>query len=125
MTQRRGGRPRGPTRRPFKTTLRPEAIERLRARSVEVYKTTRAVNRVIEEGIMAIGVVRLSETEDVEITVDNGEVYADIVHVTVVLFPGTNEARIDSASHDGKPFALDEEDEARAVAAAWRKRAES
>lgn len=74
---------------------------------------------------MGLAVVRASETEDVDITVDNGEVFADIVHVTVVLYPGTNEARIDSASHNGKPFALDDEDEERAIAAAWRKREES
>ena len=110
---------------PFRTTLRPEALARLRARSVEVYRTARAVNRVIEEGIMAIGVVRLSETEDVEITVDNGEVYADIVHVTVVLFLNTSEARVDAATHNGRPFALDEADAGRAIEAAWRKRAES
>lgn len=74
---------------------------------------------------MGLAVVRASETEDVEITVDNGEVFADIVHVTVVLYPGTNEARVESASHNGKPFELDEEDERRAIGAAWRKREES
>jgi hypothetical protein len=78
---------------------------------------------VIEEA-MGFAVVQRSETEDVDITVDDG-VFCGDVHVVVELFPVTGEARVDSASHNGKPRALSEEDTERAVAEAWRKREES
>lgn len=73
---------------------------------------------------MGLAAVRRCETEDVEITIDNEKFYCDVC-VTVELFPDTNEARVHSSSHGGKPFLLDEADKARAIDAAWRKRSES
>lgn len=73
---------------------------------------------------MGLAAVRHSETEDVEITVDNDSFYGDVA-VVVELFPSTNEARVDSSSHGGKPFALEDADKARAIEAAWRKREEA
>ncbi len=73
---------------------------------------------------MGFAVVQRSETEDVDITVDDGVFYGD-VHVTVELFPDTGEARVDCANYNGVQKILSEADEERAKAAAWRKREES
>ncbi len=108
---------------PYTTTLLPAVREELNRRAVATFGTRRASNRVIEEA-MGFAVVQQSETEDVDITVDDGVFYGDVC-VTVELFPGSGEARVDCARHNGTPKILSEEDEARAIAAAWRKREES
>jgi hypothetical protein len=67
------GRPRGPERVPFRTTLQPAAKDELRRRAVEAFGTPRAANRVIEE---AMGLVAAKKTASVPTTIyveRNGE----------------------------------------------------
>lgn len=124
MTQRRGGRPKGPERVPFTTTLRPEALEALRQRSQDTYRTARAVNRVIEEGIMGLAAVQYSETEDVDMTIERDD-WTDEATVTVRLVRGGNDEVEGVAWRDKERGALLPAEEERAIEAARRKAAES
>lgn len=124
MTQRRGGRPKGPARVPYTTTLLPDARAELSRRAVESFGTERAANRVIEEA-MGFAAVRFSETEDVELTIER-DAWTDEVTVAVCLYPGDGDAEIESldwADEDRGELTQAEED--RAIEAAWRKREES
>jgi hypothetical protein len=73
VTHERGGRPRGPERVPFTTTLVPGARDELTRRARETYGTERAANRVIEE---AMGFAAARKTASVPTTIyveRNGE----------------------------------------------------
>lgn len=99
-------------------------MERLRERSEEVYKTARAINRVIEEGIMGLAAVRYSETEDVDITCDRDN-WSDEATVTVRLNSGANDEVETVRWHSDGSGPLTDDEEQRARDAARRKAAES
>jgi hypothetical protein len=125
VTQRRGGRPTGPERVPFTTKIRPEALAILRRRSLAVHRTARAINRVIEEDVMGLAAMRLSETEDVDLTIER-DAWTDEATVTVRLYPGSGDAEVEAVAwEDEERGALTEEERERAIAAAWRKREEA
>lgn len=123
MTQRRGGRPKGPERVPFTTKLKPAARDELKRRAVETFGTSRAANRVIEEA-MGFDAVQHSETEEVDLTCyrDNWE---DEATVTVRLNSDANDEIEAVRWHGIGSGPLTPEEEERARGAARRKAAES
>lgn len=123
MTHERGGRPRGPERVPFTTTLVQGARDELTRRAKETYGTERAANRVIEEA-MGFTAVQWSETEDVDITCERDD-WTDDCTVTVRLYRDAND-EIEAVSwHGDGSGALTPAEEERAINDARRKAEES
>lgn len=108
---------------PFTTTLLPEARDELARRAKEAFKTERAANRVIEEA-MGFAAVQLSETEEIEMTIERDD-WTDDVTVVVRLYRAAND-EIESVRWHGEGSGpLTEAEEQRAREAARRKAEES
>lgn len=123
MSSRPGGRPRGPERIPYTTTLLPQARAELTRRAKEEYGTPRAANRVIE-AVMGFAAVQYSETEDVELDIERDE-WSDTATVTVRLYSDANDEIECVAWRDEDRGPLTPSEEERAREAARRKAAES
>lgn len=74
---------------------------------------------------MGLAAMRLSETEDVDLTIER-ENWTDDATVTVRLYPGSGDAEVEAVEwQDAERGELTDAERGRAIAAAWRKREES
>lgn len=74
---------------------------------------------------MGLAAMRLSETEDVDITCERDD-WTDEATVTVRLYPGSGDAEVEAVEWAGEDRgALTDVERERAIGTAWRKREES